>query len=559
MAGIANDISELYLNEELSDFRIIIGNENLPAHRTVLGKRCPYFKNMFKSGMSEVISKRIELHETPITSFKTVFKWIYTAEIQLEHVSDALDVLRLAHMYGMMELVTLVIKYLKKECAVDNVFMILNASVLLSLDKLTDIVVDFVDDKLIKVLEHDNFEHLSKDALCVVLTDLVSTVPDVCIFRAVIRWMKANSSNAVDFPDVLKNVPLEDIALRELKTVPSDVIDANVLVKATVKQHTAGVPCRKLRDQNVAVPKYGVKVLTGGETVFFSNSGKVLKHTVGMSEEGIVVALGHCFKLNSFKMQLVEAGRKDFSYWIDVSEDNVSWTRVIDHSKYACRSLQKLYFKERLVRYIRICGTAPRKEVFKISSFEALYTTEPFKIDSETTLSIPSYNVALAEKNAITIEGDSIPENALIDGSFDGYNYNHGYTWLNIGMGIIIQLPQPYLIDTMKLLLWDGDDRVYSYNVEVSVDQVKWMQVVFEEKVASWRKIHLHRQPVVFVKLTGTFNSVNDAFCVVYLECYARECVKRKRTATGARQSDRVKTGRRSQFSRNHFALFRHY
>uniref|UniRef100_A0A7E4ZWN8 BTB domain-containing protein n=1 Tax=Panagrellus redivivus TaxID=6233 RepID=A0A7E4ZWN8_PANRE len=524
MTVIAEKIGELYLNEEWSDVRIIIGNENLPAHRIVLVQRCPFFRNMFKSGFSESISNRIELHETPITSFKTVLKWIYTAEIKLEHVSDALEVLHLAHMYELAELVTLVIKYLKKACAVDNVSMILNTSVLLSLDHLTDHVTDFVDYQSMKFLEHDTFEQLSKDALNVILTDAVSNISDICIFRAVVRWMKANPLKPTDFPDVIKNVPLKGIPLGELIDVPSDVLDANVLVKATVEQQTAVLPRSKLRDQNVALPKYGVTVLAGGTTGFFSspNADNFLQHTIGSSEENIVVALGHCFKLNLFKMHLCETGEKNYSYWIDVSEDNVSWTRVIDHSKYACRSLQKLYFEARPVRYIRICGTAHADGIFKIKSFEALYTPELFKVDPETTLLVPTDNVALAKKDAMILEGISKGANALIDGTFAGYDSSGGYTFDNTGTGIIVQLPQPYILDSMKLLLYDKDNRFHSYNVEVSVDQVAWTRVFSEEKVVSWCENHFDRQPVVFVKLTGTFCSVGCAFSVVHLECYAQ-------------------------------------
>uniref|UniRef100_A0A7E4VFV4 F5/8 type C domain-containing protein n=1 Tax=Panagrellus redivivus TaxID=6233 RepID=A0A7E4VFV4_PANRE len=75
----------------------------------------------------------------------------------------------------------------------------------------------------------------------------------------------------------------------------------------------------------------------------------------------------------------------------------------------------------------------------------------------------------------------------------------------------------------MKLLLWDKDDRVYSYNVEVSVDQVNWTRVFSEERVSSWREIHFNRQPVVFVKLTGTYNSRTGHFYCVHLECFAKD------------------------------------
>lgn len=51
------------------------------------------------------------------------------------------------------------------------------------------------------------------------------------------------------------------------------------------------------------------------------------------------------------------------------------WVRVIDHTRYYCRSWQYLYFQKRVVRYIRIVGTNNTvNKVFHVVSFEALYT-----------------------------------------------------------------------------------------------------------------------------------------------------------------------------------------
>lgn len=54
-----------------------------------------------------------------------------------------------------------------------------------------------------------------------------------------------------------------------------------------------------------------------------------------------------------------------------------------------------------------------------------------------------------------------------------------------IGSGaIIVQLTQPFVVDSMRLLLWDCDDRSYSYTIEVSVDNVKWVMVKDNSTVA---------------------------------------------------------------------------
>ena len=45
--------------------------------------------------------------------------------------------------------------------------------------------------------------------------------------------------------------------------------------------------------------------------------------------------------------------------------DQNDWVRVVDHSNYHCRSWQRLYFPQRVVRYIRIVG-----EIYETMSFD---------------------------------------------------------------------------------------------------------------------------------------------------------------------------------------------
>uniref|UniRef100_A0A7E4UUI3 BTB domain-containing protein n=1 Tax=Panagrellus redivivus TaxID=6233 RepID=A0A7E4UUI3_PANRE len=510
-------ISDLYLDEKLSDVTIVIGNVEIPAHRDILVRRCRYFEAMFDSGMIESTSNRIELHETQIDGFKSVLKWIYTGTVQLTVIDDAFEILCLARMYELPKLVNVVVDFLKNICVLDNVCTILNEAVLLSLDELTDFVIKFVSDKSFEVLKHESFKQLSPDALNEILTRVVFPAADIDIFHTVVGWMKANPSNSAGFSNILKKVALDSITVKDMAALPSDVLDA--VVHLIRKNETVG-PTYCLKNENIAVLKYGVKVIAGGDASFFDENVKgVLKHSIESSKEFIVIDLEHRFLLNSFKILLTGNEKKTYSYCIDVSEDNVNWIRVIDHSKYLCRSLQNLYFKPRPVRFIRICGTAPVDGILKLSIFKASYTTEKFDIDPETTLVIPSDNLALTDRGAILVQGVT---NAIINGKFQGYTHFSGYTRHNIGEpGIIVQLPQPYLVDAMKLRLWDHDDRVYSYNIEVSVDQINWTRVFSEERVSSWREVRFQKQPVVFIKVTGTYNSANTSFQCVHLECFA--------------------------------------
>uniref|UniRef100_A0A7E4V2M7 BTB domain-containing protein n=1 Tax=Panagrellus redivivus TaxID=6233 RepID=A0A7E4V2M7_PANRE len=215
---LIEQIGNFYLNEELSDVTIVVEGVKLPVHRFVLVLRCEYFKTMFESGMIESTSNRVEIRETPIDVVKTVLKWIYTGTIHLTAITSAFGILRLTHMYQIKELVDDIVEYLQDVCTVKTVCTILNEAVELPLKELTDYLINFVKDNSWEVFADESFEQLLTNAINMVL----------------------------------------DITFEDLADIPSGLLDANVLVDLARKRKTK---TQILLNENVAVPKYGVKVL----------------------------------------------------------------------------------------------------------------------------------------------------------------------------------------------------------------------------------------------------------------------------------------------------------
>ncbi len=63
-----------------------------------------------------------------------------------------------------------------------------------------------------------------------------------------------------------------------------------------------------------------------------------------------------------------------------------------------------------------------------------------------------------------------------------------------------------------RLLLWDCDDRRYSFYVEVSTNARDWTTVCDRSRqpCQSWQSISFNPLPVVYVKIVGTHNTAND-------------------------------------------------
>lgn len=90
---------------------------------------------------------------------------------------------------------------------------------------------------------------------------------------------------------------------------------------------------------------------------------------------------------------------------------------------------------------------------------------------------------------------------------------------------IIAELGNIYMINHLRILLWDRDNRSYSYFVEVSVDQKCWTRVVDHTQFLcrSWQNLHFESSPVRYIKVVGTRNTANSQFGVVALQAFYSE------------------------------------
>lgn len=77
----------------------------------------------------------------------------------------------------------------------------------------------------------------------------------------------------------------------------------------------------------------------------------------------------------------------------------------------------------------------------------------------------------------------------------------------------------------MRLLLWDCDDRYYSFYIETSVNQKDWVMVVDKrnEQARSWQNFSFNPLAVVFIRIVGTRNTANEIFHCVHLECPSQD------------------------------------
>ncbi|XP_072266106.1 BTB/POZ domain-containing protein 9 [Pyxicephalus adspersus] len=538
---LSENVGALISGEEYSDVTFVVEKMRFPAHRVILAARCQYFRALLYGGMRESQPQaEIFLQDTTPEAFSMLIKYIYTGRASLREEKEEvlLDFLSLAHKYGFPELEDSTSEYLCTILKIQNVSLIYDAASLYSLGKLSSTCCLFMDRNAQEVLSSEGFLSLSKSALLDIVQRDSFAAPEKDIFKALMRWCRHNPKE--NHSEIMAAIRLPLMSLTELLNVvrpsallsPDAILDA-IKVRSESRDMDLNYRGMLIPEENIATMKYGAQVVKGelksalldGDTQNYDLDHGFSRHPIEDDcRSGLEVKLGQPSIINHVRLLLWDRDSRSYSYYIEVSMDELDWIRVIDHSNFYCRSWQKLYFPARVCRYIRIVGTHNTvNKVFHLVAFECMFTHKSFTL--EKGLLVPTENVATITESASVIEGVSRSRNALLNGDTKNYDWDSGYTCHQLGSGaIVVQLAQPYMIGSIRLLLWDCDDRSYSYYIEVSTNQQQWTMVADRTKVPcrSWQTITFDRQPTCFIRIVGTHNTANEVFHCVHFECPAQ-------------------------------------
>ncbi|XP_074647671.1 BTB/POZ domain-containing protein 9-like [Tubulanus polymorphus] len=540
VTNLSEDFSNLLQSTEYSDLILKVEQTRFPVHRVVLAARSEYFRALLYGGLkeSDPTCHEIELQGASSAAFQLLLKYIYTGRIKLANMKEEqlLDVLDLVHQYGFLDLEIAISEYLKANLNLRNVCMIYNIANLYNLNTLSATCLKHIDQNAKDIIQSDGFISLTENALYEIVRRDSFYANENDIFTAVCNWADNNPELPRDRVIHCVRLPLMDLDEILTKVRPTTLVSPDALLdaiqtKTKCKDMDLGYRGILVSDENVATSRHGAEVIHGEiksalldeDVTTYDLDRGFSRHLIDEScaNPGIVVQLKEPHIINTIRLLLWDRDQRSYSYYIECSMDNKDWVCIVDHSKYFCRSWQKLHFPTRVAKYFRIVGTHNTvNRVFHAIAFECYFTYSTFVLDNG--IIVPRMNVATLDCSACVLEGVSRSRNALINGDTKNYDWDSGYTCHQLGSGcIIIQLAQPYMLDSMRLLLWDCDDRRYSYTIEVSVNQQNWETVAKRENCRSWEILTFPKRPVAFVKLIGMHNTANEVFHCVHFECPA--------------------------------------
>uniref|UniRef100_A0AC34F457 BTB domain-containing protein n=1 Tax=Panagrolaimus sp. ES5 TaxID=591445 RepID=A0AC34F457_9BILA len=141
----SDDLGDSLWNDGNEDFTIIVKNQNIKAHKTVLANRSSVFATMFKTEFKEGQENKVELTDF---SFKVVEfgskRCYYKCDFNTMNIEDNMLLLQFFEKYNMEKFKAELENYLVQNITVSNVCSFVKCSQLSNSPKLEKVCIDFL-------------------------------------------------------------------------------------------------------------------------------------------------------------------------------------------------------------------------------------------------------------------------------------------------------------------------------------------------------------------------------------------------------------------------------
>lgn len=125
---VAESIAQYFNDQETSDLKFIVENQEIFVHKAILKIRCEHFRSMFQSYWNEDEKDSIEISQYPYTVYRAFLQYLYTDTVDLKP-EEAIGLLDLANSYCETQLKHKCEQIICQGISVDNVAMLYAAAI----------------------------------------------------------------------------------------------------------------------------------------------------------------------------------------------------------------------------------------------------------------------------------------------------------------------------------------------------------------------------------------------------------------------------------------------
>jgi len=139
---LVEDIGNVYLNDDLSDCKLVCGGQEISCHVVILAARSPVFAAMMATPLKERETKEICIDDFTIEIVKELVNFIYTGKVtNIEE--NAAELLKIADKYQIQQLKDTCVKKLIKDTNVENCLYHAELGILFRVDDLQSTAVTY--------------------------------------------------------------------------------------------------------------------------------------------------------------------------------------------------------------------------------------------------------------------------------------------------------------------------------------------------------------------------------------------------------------------------------
>lgn len=195
-------------NSDVVVFSFEKTEETLKAHKLFMAKRSEVFHTMFFGLLKE--GETVKITDASIESFKSVIKFIYTdeADLNTEIVSE---VMNLAKKYMIHSLEEMCICYIRDNLNPKIVGPLLESSINLHSDKLKEILIEYIGKNTTQIIKDDSFPNCSKVLLNAILNLDTCDCCEMDLILSTLLWAKQKCTDLkLDVIAANQRIVLED-------------------------------------------------------------------------------------------------------------------------------------------------------------------------------------------------------------------------------------------------------------------------------------------------------------------------------------------------------------
>jgi hypothetical protein len=234
--------------------------------------------------------------------------------------------------------------------------------------------------------------------------------------------------------------------------------------------------------------------------------------------------LGSQVSVNQITTHFYDGDSRTYTYYIDASTDGSTWTTVV--ATKTGNNIVTDTFTQVTARYVRITITGNTANnaahIEEIKIFQSPNTQLPASTPTTTPSPSPTLppsqtstpnDIALLSVVSATASSSSsaYPPSKAIDGIESTSNYWGTYASMGLPQWLKLDLGSTTNVNQVITHFYDGNTRVYTYNIQVSKDGSSWSTVIPSKTASSIVTDTFTSTTCRYVKITITGNTANTA------------------------------------------------